>query len=184
MREVNRQTRQPVSKTFPAMSVTRAQEQRQAQQVQAEREARKPEAIKTLDRQLHRLKFLAIAVKFMNGQPGSLRREYDKLAASTGLTLRRQKGVLYWTRPPKTLNGSNNFENHFGMAGEPMRCKETCGLSGHLFDDDTRHDAAAVREYIELWQADLEARRQRENQQYAVRSTSDGGAVSTIYPSW
>ena len=183
MRDKANKPHRPVVQTLPAVSHTRARQIRESEALQAERNALKPDAIKALDRQLHRLKFLGIAVKLMNGSGGSLRREYDKLAASAGLTLRRQKGIEYWTKPPKTLHGSGNFENHFGICGEPIRCKDSCGLSGHLFDDIT-HDAAKVREYLELWETDITARRDRELEQYLTQAKARDGSISTNWPAW
>ena len=177
-------TPRPFHKTLPAVSLTRANAQRQAKQAQAEADARKPEAIKVFDRQLYRLLFLTIASKVMDGSPGSLRVEFERLAVPAGLTLRNQKGVQFWTKPPRTLHGPNNFQTYFGIAGEPIRCKDTCGLTGHLFDNETSHDPATIREYIAMWSADIEDSRERERSRYAIRQDHRGGASSITYPSW
>ena len=146
---------------------------------------KRPDQIKVFDRQIYRLKFLGIASKAMNGKPGSLRQEYEKLAGPGGLTTRKQYGVEYWTAPPKNWKVLSVFHSHFGMPGEPAGCKDAFGLTGHLFDDATKHDPANVRQYAENWIAELERQRAVERQKYVTQIHDRNSGVTQINgPSW
>ena len=146
---------------------------------------KRPDQVKVLDRQIHRLKFLVIASKAMNGKPGRLRREYEKLAGPGGLTSHKPYGVEYWTAPAKNWKEFSTFKSHFGMPGEPADCKDTFGLTGHLFDDTTKHDPASVRQYAENWIAELERQREAERKKYTTQvHDRNSGVIQTFSPNW
>ena len=91
-------------------------------------------------------------------KPGDLRRKFESLALADGAIQASETGIEYWTAGRLRFASASDFQLTFGFPGDPAACRETFGLSGHLFAD-TIHDANSVAEYVTAHRAEIEARR-------------------------
>ena len=182
MAKVKRQHLSDMSKIERGNAESYRKEQQRERRKRAELSA--PPAVVVLKRNIYRTEMLLRAAKMATKKPGSLRRAFEKLAAPIVMIDSDQTGVEYWLQPPAKFFYQSPFHSFFGFVGVPAECKDDHGLTGDLFDDETPHDPASLRAYIQMWLDDL-------NRQVTVlrnnhtRTEKFGyGVEQTFSPNW
>lgn len=147
-------------------------------------EASTPPAFILLKRNIYRTEMLLRAAKMATKKPGSLRRTFEKIAAPIVMIDSDQTGVEYWLQPPAKFFYQSPFHSFFGFVGVPAECKDGQGLTGDLFDDETPHDPASLRAYIETWLDELNRQVMVLRNSHTQIEEFGNGVTQTFTPNW
>ena len=162
-----------------------ANQKRRLEREALARTPRPPAEVMRLDLNMARCEKLLLAAKMADGKPGSIRRNYENVALPLAMIGKPQTGAPYWTKMGKAGSDPSPFDAHFGFPGNIVECRESCGLAGHLFDDETAHDRDNLVNFVKLWIADTKTRREQMRTAATVTKGVPGVTpVQTFPPRW